>query len=61
MGMGAPVTHVVSGHRALNNDIGVSLETFKHALETNFSYINKFTCLTNEMTNVGNYKSRDFV
>ena len=27
----------------------------------NFSYINKFTCLTNEMTNVENYKSRDFV
>ena len=37
MGMGAPVTHVVSGHRALkkqlNNDIEVSLEPFKHALQ----------------------------
>ena len=36
MGIGAPLTHVVSSHRALkkqqNNDIGVSLETFKHAL-----------------------------
>ena len=30
VGMGAPVTHVVSGHRTLkkqqNNDIGVSLD-----------------------------------
>ena len=64
-GMGAPVTHVVSSHRALkkqqNSDIWVSIGTFKHALQMNFSYINKFTCLTNKMTNVGNHKSRDFL
>ena len=27
----------------------------------NFSYINKITSFTNIMTNVENYKSRDFV
>ena len=54
MGMGAPVTHVASGHRALkkqqNSDIGVSLETFKHGLQTHFSDINKMTSFTNIMT-----------
>ena len=63
--MGAPVTHVVSSHRALkkqeNNDIWVSIETYKHSLQTNFGYINKMTSFTNIMTNVGNHKSRDFV
>ena len=65
MGVGAPVTHDVSSHRALkiqqNWDIWVLIETFKHALQTNFSYINKMTSFTNIMTNVGNHKSRDFV
>ena len=61
-GMGAPVTHVVSSHRALkkqqNSDIWVSIE--KHALQMNFSYINKFTCLTNKMTKIGNHKNQKF-
>ena len=65
MGVGAPVTHDVSSHRALkiqqNWDIWVLMETFKHALQRNFSYINKMTSFTNIMTNVGNHKSRDFV
>ena len=47
-------------HRALkiqqNWNIWVLIETFKHALQTNFSYINKMTSFTNIMTNVGNYK-----
>ena len=37
VGMGAPVTHDVSGHRALKKqqigDIGVSLDSFKHVLQ----------------------------
>ena len=65
MGVGAPVTHDVSSHRALkiqqNWDIWVLIETFKHVLQMNFSYINKMTSFTNIMTNVGNHKSRDFV
>ena len=65
MGVGAPVTHDVSSHSALkiqqNWDIWVLIETFKHALQMNFSYINKMTSFTNIMTNVGNHKSRDFV
>ena len=64
MGMGAPVTHDVSGHRALkkqqNDDIGVSLEPLKHALQTNFSPINKLSSFTNIMTNVENYKNQKF-
>ena len=39
VGMGAPVTHDVSGHRALksnNDDIGVSLDSFKHALQVTY-------------------------
>ena len=63
-GMGAPVTHVVSSHRALqkqqNSDIWVSIETFKHALQTNFSYINKFTSLTDKVIKVGNHKNQKF-
>ena len=62
--MGAPVTHDVSGHRALkkqqNDDIGVSLEPLKHALQTNFSLINKLSSFTNIMTNVKNYKDQKF-
>ena len=64
MGMGAPVIHVVSAHRALkkqkNNDIEVSLEPFKHALQTNFSLINKLLSFTNIMTNVKNHKNSKF-
>ena len=62
--MGAPVTHDVSGHRALkkqqNDDIGVSLEPLKHALQMNFSLINKLSSFTNIMTNVKNYKNQKF-
>ena len=54
MGMGASVTHDVSGHRALkkqrNND------RLKGVLQTNFSYFNKMTSFTNIMTNVGTTK-----
>ena len=60
MGMGAPATHVVSGHRTLkkqqNNDIRVSLESFKQALQTNFSLINKLSSFTNMVTNIKNHK-----
>ena len=64
MGMGAPVTHDVSGHRALkkqqNDSIGVSLGSLKHALQTNFSLINKLSSFTNTMTNVKNCKNQKF-
>ena len=64
MGMGAPVTHDVSGHRALkkqqNDDIEVSLGSLKHALQMNFSLINKLSSFTNTMTNVENYKNQKF-
>ena len=64
MGVGAPVTHDVSSHRVIkkqqNWDIWVSMELFKDALQTNFSYINKFTCLTNILTKVGNHKICNF-
>ena len=64
MGVGAPVTHVVSGHRALkkqqNSDIGVSLETSKHALQMNFSPINKLSSFTNMVTSIKNYKNHKF-
>ena len=64
MGMGAPVTYDVSGDRALkkqqNDDIGLSLEPLKHALQMNFSLINKLSSFTNIMTNVENYKNQKF-
>ena len=45
VGMGAPVTHDVIGHRALekqqNYNIMVSLEFLKHGLQMNFSPIRK--------------------
>ena len=45
MGVGAPVTQDVFGHKALekqlNNDIEVSLESLKHGLQMNFSPIKK--------------------
>ena len=62
--MGARVTHDVSSHRALkkqlNSDIWVSIGTFKHALQTNFSYINKFTDLLDKVIKVGNHKNQKF-
>ena len=64
MGMGAPMTGDVSGHRALkkqqNSDTGVSLETFKHASQMNFSLINKLSSFTNIMTNIENHKNHKF-
>ena len=64
MGICAPVTHDVSGHRALkkqqNDDIGLSLESLKHALQTSFSPIKKLWSFTNVMTNVENYKNQKF-
>ena len=46
VGMGAPVTHDVLGHRVLekqqNKDIMVSLGPLKHALKMNYDYIIKF-------------------
>ena len=43
-----------------NNDIGVSLELFKHALQMNFSPINKLSSFTNMVTNIKNYKNHKF-
>ena len=64
MGMGAPVIHDVSDHRALkkqqNDDIGVSLGSLKHALQMNFSLINKLSSFTHTMTNVKNCKNQKF-
>ena len=37
------------------------MDLFKGALQTNFSYIDKFTDLTNKMNKVGNHKSSNFV
>ena len=49
MGVGAPVTQDVFGHRTLkkqqNEDIMGSLGTLKHALQMNFSPIKKFQVL----------------
>ena len=63
-GMGAPVIHVVSSHRALkkqqNSDIWASIETFKHALQTKFSYISKFTSLFDKVVKVENHKNQKF-
>ena len=63
-GMGAPVTHDVSGHWALkkqqNKDIIVSLELLKHALQTNFSPIKKLSSFTKVMTKVENIKNHKF-
>ena len=64
VGMGAPVTHDVIGHRALkkqqNKDIMVSLEPLKHALQTNFSPIKKLSSFTKVMTKVENIKNHKF-
>ena len=54
MGVGAPVTHNVSGHRALKNISGTTLQP-------TLDNINKFTSLTNKMTKVGNHKPSNFV
>ena len=64
VGMGAPVTHDVTGHRALkkqqNKDIMVSLEPLKHALQMNFNPIKKLSSLTKVMTKVENSKNDKF-
>ena len=63
-GMGAPVAQYVSGHRALkkqqNNDIVVSLDVEKEALQTNFSYFDKITSFTDNITSVENHKNSKF-
>ena len=65
VGMDAPVTHDVSGHRTLkkqqNSDIWVSMNLFKEALQMNLSYINQFTGLTDKVIKVGAHKTRPFV
>ena len=64
VGMGAPVTHDVIGHRALekqqNEDIMVSLEPLKHGLQTNFSPIKKLSSFTKVMTKVETIKNHKF-
>ena len=64
VGMGAPVTHDVIGHRTLkkqqNDDIMVSLERFKHALQMNFNPIKKLSSFTKVMTKVRNIKNDKF-
>ena len=36
------------------------METFKDALQTNFSYFNKMTSFTNTVTNIKNHKNHKF-
>ena len=64
VGMGAPKTHDVIGHRALekqqNEDIMVSLEPLKHGLQTNFSPIKELSSFTKVMTKVKNIKNHKF-
>ena len=64
VGMGAPVTHDVTGHRALkkqqNEVIIGSLRSLKHALQTNFSPIKRLSTFTKVMTKVRNIKNDKF-
>ena len=64
VGMGAPVTQDVFGHRALkkqqNEDIMGSLGSLKHGLQTNFSPIKKLSSFTKVMTKVENIKNDKF-
>ena len=64
MGVGAPVTQDVFGHRALkkqqNEDIMGSLGTLKHALQTNFGPIKKLSSFTKVMNKVQNIKNNKF-
>ena len=64
MGVGAPVTQDVFGHRALkkqqNEDKMGSLGTLKYALQTNFSPIKKLSSFTKVMTKVQNIKNDKF-
>ena len=64
MGVGAPVTQDVFGHRALkkqqNEDIMGSLVPLKHGLQTNFSPIKKLSSFTKVMTKVKNIKNPKF-
>ena len=39
----------------------MSIELFRTALQTNSTQINEFTCFTNKMTKVSNYKTCNFV
>ena len=61
MGVGAPVTQDVFGHRALekqqNNDTEVSLEPLEHGLQMNFSPIKKLSSFTKIMNKVENIKN----
>ena len=64
VGMGAPVTHDVTGPRALkkqqNEVIMGSLGSLKHALQMKFSPIKKLSGFTEVMTKVGNIKNDKF-
>ena len=64
MGVDAPVTQDVFGHRALkkqqNEDKMGSLGTLKHALQMNFSPIKKLSSFTKVMTKVQNIKNDKF-
>ena len=64
MGVGAPVTQDVFGHRDLekqqNNYIEVSLEPLKHGLQSNSSPIKKLSSFTKVMTKVRNIKNHKF-
>ena len=64
MGVGAPVTQDVFGHRALkkqqNEDNIGSLGPLKHALQTNFSPIKKLSGFTKIMNKVQNIKNDKF-
>ena len=63
-GMGAPVTHDVSSHRALKIwqkwDFWVLMELFKSGLLTNFTCINKLLVFTNILMKVRNHKNMQF-
>ena len=64
MGVGAPGTQDVFGHRALNKqqneDTMGSLGSLKHALQTNFSPIKKLSSFTKVMNKVQNIKNDKF-
>ena len=63
-GVGAPVAHDVSSHRALkiqqNDNIWALIDVEQTGLQMNFSYFNKMTSFTNVITNVGKHKNSEF-
>ena len=63
-GMGAPVTHDVSSHRALKKwqiwGLWVLMELFKRGLLMNFTCINKLLVFINILMKVGNHKNMQF-